>query len=697
MKIISARIKEPEQVYDLSVNHEHHSFVHASGVVMHNCGFVIANEPISNFIPTTTISGFRTTQYTAGSVEAVGGLKMDFLGLNSLKDIGAAIKLIQAKYPDRDFESDIKLNGRRVPGFRIVPNPTTGVPMDIWDLPEDQAVFNDIAEGKTETVFQLNTNSAKQWLTQFNYDKSAGVKAIDSIEAISAFTALDRPGPLDAKVKDPITGREHNMLVEYANRAKGLPPSDPIKALDALLPETYGVIVYQEQLQKLYQHLTGCTGIEANTFRTNIAKKKMAKVLEAYPNFIAKASEKIGKEDSEKVWNQIVTFGQYGFNKSHSICYSVTAYACAYLKHYYPNEWWCAVLKNADKKEIAEKFWRYCKQWIDLPDVRYSGDEFEIQGDRIRAPLSFINGVGPTAHAELCAGRPYLSVTDFVEKIVRKKMAGATLRVNEDGTPMLDAKGKQKVKAGLSALNRGVVGKLIVSGVMDSLFPSELRHVNDKLDYYEQEVANVTQALTGKKAKKGKVDKKYVDLNPLTRFQMQKNILPIYTNSVVPILVDMRIDGVTSDGKGNYWYLPSTAESIADMKRQMGIGSDRKLEAVPLVDGAQLRYYNEEFEIYDGQHVACTVAGYIISERRFSYKGGTKSAVEVIFDVDGEQFLFVKWPDRESGHLEAPKDMAGSIAILHLTRYKSNRPFAIDAILVVAPPLSEEPEETSQE
>lgn len=659
----------------------------------HACAYVIADEPISNFIPLTTISGIRTTQYTAPWVEAVGGLKMDFLGLNSLKDIGAAIKMVQERNGGI-VGAPKQLNGKRVPGFRMIPNPKSKELMDIWDLPEDQAVFNDIAESQTDTVFQLNTNSAKQWLRQFNYEKSKGVKAIDSIEAISAFTALDRPGPLDAKVKDSEGNEKHNMLVEYANRAKGKPALDSIKALNDMLPETYGVMVYQEQLQKIYQHLTGCTGIEANTFRTNVAKKKMAKVLEAYPNFMEKATAKVGKEDAEKVWTQTVTFGQYGFNKSHSVCYSVIAYACAYMKRYYPVEWWCAVLKNADKKEITEKFWRHSKQWIDLPDVRFSGDEFMTIGERIRAPLNFINGVGPGAHEELCKGRPYTNIKDFCLKVVKHKMAGTKPVFDpKTKTQALDKKGQPKFKAGTSALNRGVVSRLIVSGVMDSLFDAETTHVNDKLEMYEQCMADATAELTGKKAKKGKVDEKFVNLNALTRYQMQKMILPIYTQSVLPILERIKVDGIhLIDNR--YYYLPQTAEILLQIREQMALNKDQMVEQVPVVDGPMLKYYNEDHLIYDGEHVAVAAAAYVVGERRFNYKGG-RTAVELVLDVDGEQFSLVKWPDRQSGKLAAPDDLTGSICMVKFTRWRSDRPFAIDSIVVVQPPLSDEKSEES--
>lgn len=658
----------------------------------HACAYVIADEPVDNFIPLQTISGIRTTQYTAPWVEAVGGVKMDFLGLNSLKDLSAALKMIQERHGGK-VEKDATIDGKRVPAFRLVP--FAGQYFDIWDLPPDQNVFNDISEGKTETVFQLNTNSARQWLKQFNYEKRPGVKAIDSIEAVSAFTALDRPGPLDAKVKDKNTGKEHNMLVEYANRLKGLPATDPIPALMKLLPETFGVMVYQEQLEKVYRYVTGCDGIKAAKFRKSVAKKKMDAVLKAYPDFIEKGSVKLGKEDAEKVWEQTVTFGQYGFNKSHSVCYSIIAYACAFLKRYYPLEWWCAVLRNADKSEITEKFYRHCKQWIELPDVRYSGDVFEIQNDRIRAPLSFINGVGEGAHKELCAARPMASIDDLCMKIAQHKLAGTKPVMDpKTGVQAVDAKGKPKVKAGTSALNRGVIGRLIVAGVMDSLFPAETASVLDKLIAYEEASAKAASTVTGKKAKPGKVDDKYVNMNALTRFQMQNGILPILNQPLRELV--RNVPGMSAH-MGQYVYKPETVETIRDVKWQTG--SDHPLEQLAVVSGSELKYYNEDFPIYDSQRVSVVAAAYIVGERRFSYsKGATRTACELTFDVDGEQFTFVKWPDRESGQLAAPPEgLTGAIALLYLTRWRTDRPFAIDAIVVVQQPISDEKSESSAE
>lgn len=697
----------------------------ARGKSRHASAYVVADEPIDNFIPLQTIGGVRATQYTHQWVEAAGGIKMDFLGLNTLSDLSSAVEMIQQANGGVLTEDKV-LNGKRVPGFRLVP--FRGKIFDIWDLPEMTEVFNDIAEGKTETVFQLNTNSAKQWLTEFNYEKrpraikdledplamamtydrmsqewdvdrvavqNIKAKAIDSIEAVSAFTALDRPGPLDAKVKDPKTGKEHNMLVEYANRAKGLTPVGNIPALDERLKDTYGVMVYQEQLEAMFKDLTGMTAAQAEAFRRAVAKKDMEKVLKSYKPFMDGAVPKMGEVQAKAVWDQMVTFGQYGFNRSHSVCYSVIAYACAFLKHYYPIQWWCSVLRNADKKEITEKFWRYSKQWVDGPDVRHSGDRFEIQNGRIRAPLNFINGVGDGAHKELVAGRPFLNIDDFCEKIIKHKVANAKPVIGKDGVQEVDKKGKPKFKAGTSALNRGITSKLIVSGVMDSLFEEPDASIPTKLERFETAMHDAALKYMGKKGKPGKVDPKYVNLTPLTRFQMQKTILPIYSESVLPILYRTGVDGV-SHLNGEYFYRPEEASTVRDIKAQKTKGNtDKLLEELPFVSGAQLKYFNEEYEIYDGQYLGCAVAAYIVSERRFNFKNGTRTAMELVLDVDGEQFSFVKWPSYETGRLVAPQGLDGSVAVVTLSRWRKDRPFEVDAVVVVQPAIVDS-EESSE-
>jgi DNA-directed DNA polymerase III PolC len=646
----------------------------------HACAMVVANEPISNFIPLTTISGVRTTQYTAGSVEDRGGLKMDFLGLNSLKDIQACIRMVQER--NGGVRKQKFIDGLRVPGFRQVP--FEGADYDVWALPADQAVFRGIAEGRTETVFQLNTPSARQWLKEFDFERSEGRKAIDSIESISAFTALDRPGPLDAEVKDE-QGNTHNMLVEYANRAKGMLPVGNIPALDEMLPETLGVMVYQEQLEAVYRKLTGCSAAEAEEFRRNVAKKKMDKVKAAYPAFIERAARQIGEEQAQAVFDQMVTFGQYGFNASHSVCYSVIAYACMFLKTHYPVEWWCAVLRNADKKEIGEKFWKHCRQWIDLPDIAHSTDNFEIQNDRIRAPLSFLMGVGAGAHHELVDGRPYRDIADFADKVNLTKKKGMTAAFDQDGKPKLDKHGNPKMRLGTSALNKGVVQRLIVAGVMDSLYPAGMV-IEDKLQTYFNELAASHTRLFGARKRPDSPDVKYRSVDPLTRYQLRKQILPIYTDDLIPLVWDMRLKDL-EQGKFSILFKPTTEEATKAVLHQMGKRAD--FGAVPLVSGDAVKRLNT-LMLPEGQSVTVGTVGYVLKERRFQYQAGERKALSVLLDVGGEQFDFVKWPDYRSGRLMAPEqDLTGSIVIGVLNRYREDKPFSLEAIVVVQPPLDD--------
>lgn len=687
----------------------------------HACGFVIANESIPALgIPLMEISETRCTAFTPASVEAMGGVKMDFLVINSLNDLAAAIKLVQERHGAAPAEGE-KVDGKWVPQCRLIPAPrgadhvllnkqatcTCGhrvsdhqhdqqtcascdcqwakVLIDIWDLPEDQRVFKDVALGKTETVFQFNTPGAVQLLRNFAYRKAADRMAIDSVEAMSAFTALDRPGPLDAMVKNPEDGSEHNMLVEFARRARGAPRSpDIFPFLDRLFPETYGIMVYQEQLQQAYQYLTSCTGPEAEEFRRNIAKKKMEKVLAAYPNFLAKATEKLGNaEDAEKAWGFFKTFGQYGFNKSHSVCYSIIAYACAYLKHHYPLEWWTAVLRNATKDEINEKFWKHCGHLIDLPDVTKSRDTFDIVDERIQAPLSLLHGVGEKAHAQLVAGAPYADINDFCARIQAFKEKGAVLVSKTETKEKTDRKTGEvtvvtkdvvRKKLATSALNRGICYTLIVSGAMDSLFSKEFNTV-DMLASFEEALAKSA----GKK-KVEPVKPEFISVHQLTRYQMRKAILPAYSAKLLPMFEERRVEGVLLEGK-RYTY--------------------RWKEFLPFATPYDLERINV-MKPFPDNALKVAVAAYVENVRKFNYgEGKSKEAADFTLDIDGTRMKFVKWGTRETGKLSEKfkKDYVGAIIIAVLSKYKEGRPFALDDIIVIQEPLgtpeaTPEPEES---
>jgi DNA-directed DNA polymerase III PolC len=615
----------------------------------HACAFVIMNEPISNIIPLTKVGEHTVTAYTAKGVEAAGGLKMDFLNIKILNDISDCIKLIQSR------ASHVPVQGA-VPGIRQVPH--KGQVYDIWDLPHDQGVFNSICESDTETVFQLNTSGARQLLRNFNrVVDDQGNKALRSIEDLAAFTALDRPGPLDAFVEDE-EGGKHNMLIEYAHRAKGQKAVDPIPALNELLPETYGIIVYQEQLQRIFQTIGKTTAVEADDFRVHIGKKMMAEVTKDRDVFMRGAVESVGPAVAEQIWSQMFTFGQYGFNKSHAVCYVTISYACAWLKYHYPLEWWTCVLKNAERNEIDEKFWRHCGHLVDLPDIKKSGDGFEIIGDRIQAPLSLLHGVGETAHEWIVAGRPYNTIHDFVRNEYTRRMVNAK--------KVLDKKGKERLKLGHSPLHRGVVSALILSGSADGLF-SPNTTVLDKMLEYEQAYAEVN----GKKIRS--VEPEIVKMTSAQRFQIRKQILPAYAEPIIPLI--QNADAVSEKENGWYYFYND------ELFRFVTPEQYERLCHIPILPCS----------------ITVAVAGYIVAERRFKYKGNNE-ALELTIDHDGSRIVAVKWPNKQTGKLPPALrnvTLEGSIAIVLLSKYREDKPFTIDDIVMVVPPLSKtEPEES---
>jgi DNA polymerase III alpha subunit len=671
----------------------------------HACGYVICNEPVSNFIPLTSVSDVTVTQYTAKSVEAVGGLKMDYLVVNSLNDIQDCIRLIQERAGTPDGTGfafpapgeSISVDGRRVPWFRLVPDSKRLY--DIWDLPQDQEVFRDICEGRTETVFQFNTDGAKKWLRYFNHvrftDENGQVhKALDTDEALAAFTALDRPGPLDYYVGADESRDEkgHNMLVEYARRASGEAPTGNLPVLDRLLPETMGVIVYQEQLQSIYQKVGRTDALQADSFRQHISKKQMEKVYKDKAIFMPGALQELDPHIAENLWQSMETFGKYGFNKSHAVCYaSKIGYACAWLKHWYPLEWWTAVLRNASKNEVNEDFWPYCGKLVLMPDVAKSGDRFQVEGKRIRAPLNLLGGIGPEAHKQLIAGLPYSSIEDFCQKIQAHRMKNAkpVTKMMKDRKTGLEAP-VTRLKPGTSALHRGVVYTLIQSGAMDSLFPPETT-ILEQLNAYEQALAVATQ----KKPEKVNYDK-YGRISQLVRYQMRKSVLPVYSADLVPMLVDMGVQGIferpykTVEGK-------ESMHRYIVYRKQNYRGEVEDIETA-LSSGQTFHFLNRDEEFPKGGLVA--VAGFVKSARKFTYAGGeqgTKSAMEMVIDVEGFDFKLVRWSGKD-GRLQSKYTEAalrGAIVLAVATKFDPRKPFAIEDIRIIQDPLSFKSEESS--
>ena len=618
----------------------------------HASGFVVVDQPISSLLPLQLVGDVMVTQYTAEDVEACGGIKLDLLLVNSLNDIRDCIQIIQ-KNAGLSLDKVTEINGKTVPKVRVLPH--DGKLYDIWELPNVLSVFNDICESKTETVFQFNTPSARRWLQKFDferYSKEYGgmVKGLKSIEDLALFTSLDRPGPLDAYVgANPETGKKgHNMLAEFAIRAKGEPSTDAMPILNELLPETHGIICYQEQLQHIFQVLGGTNASDADNFRLHISKKQRANVIKDKEVYMKGAVARLGETDANKLWDMMETYANYGFNKSHAISYAVIGYATAFLKHFYPLEWWASVLSNAKKEKIVEKFWKDCFKFVKMPDINKSNDHFEIEGKNIRAPISLLTGIGQAAQDEIEKYRPYTDIKDFCQKIQNSKAANKA------------SKGRT-----YSPVHSGIVNKLIISGIMDSLFPEGMTSL-EKLVEYNKVMAEVSN----KKAPVA-VSEKYENLNAFQLFLAKKAILPIYSEELCEHLVRAPHSYLRKSTNGRFaFHFGNQDYWIVSSQEFMELNERTK-------------------EFFPGSTVRICVVGYACTSLKFKYHG-TKQAFKTDIDLNGERFEFLKWPDKRGILKGVPdKGLTGSVTALLLSKSKPDRPFVIDEIFEIEKPIED--------
>jgi len=348
----------------------------------HACGVVIADRPLVDYLP--LFKGSRdeiVTQFTMDRVEQLGLIKFDFLGLKTLTVIKQALDLISQ---------------------------TTGKIIDIERIPlDDEATFKLCSEGKTTGVFQLESSGMKELLRNLRPEV---------FEDMIALVALYRPGPLGSNmVKDFIDGKNGKGSIRYL-----------LPQLASVLKETYGVILYQEQVMKIAQIVAKYSLAEADELRKAVGKKK-PEVLAAHKRrFLNGALEnQVPKETAEHLFSLIDKFGGYGFNKSHSAAYALIAYQTAYLKAHYPVEFMAALLTqdmgNQDKtiKNIAE-----CRAMgiqILPPDINESQSDFAVKEGKIRFGLGAVKNVGLKAVDSIIEERgkngPFKDLGDFCRRI----------------------------------------------------------------------------------------------------------------------------------------------------------------------------------------------------------------------------------------------------------------------------------------
>lgn len=381
----------------------------------HASAFVISTVDLADGrVPTMVMSDkdlgdILVTQYDAPMVEKSGLVKADILGLKTLTMVSDCVKLI------KDMHGVDLLEEER------------GVPL-IYRLPdEDKAVFTDFYRRDTDSSFQFNSDVIKNSVSDFTPTKK---------EHLSIMTALMRPGAMDAQMdfvrKDSNStelgqeGRKETLSAAkfYISVRKG--DNDPYfihSDLKPILEDTYGVIVYQEQVMAILVQLCGYSLEETDSIRSAIAKKKQEVIMAAFERIrLETAKRGWTEEQSNALCQQILAFSRYSFNKSHSYAYAELGYITMYLKHYYPLEWWCSVLNTEDKEDRIRKYIAKLSEKITAPSLKHPSKLWAIKNGKIAAPVSSIKGIGPKVVDELVAKGPFVDLPDYIEKINHSKV-----------------------------------------------------------------------------------------------------------------------------------------------------------------------------------------------------------------------------------------------------------------------------------
>jgi DNA polymerase-3 subunit alpha len=336
-----------------------HASTHAAGVV-------IAPKPLLHYLPLYKSSKDEiTTQYDMNDVEAIGLIKMDFLGLRTLTVIQDTVNAIREAL------------GREI---------------DIDSLPlDDNQTFKLLSEGRTCGIFQFESSGMRDILIRMKPER---------LEDLSALNALYRPGPIKGGLIDDFIKRRHGKTkVEYL-----------LPEMEEITKETLGIILYQEQVMQIASRLAGFSLGQADLLRRAMGKKKKKLMSEQRSHFIKGALQRgITKDKAEEVFELMAYFSGYGFNKSHSTAYALIAYQTAYLKAHYPQFFMAALLSS--EMENTDKVKRYLAECRDMgieilpPDVNRSQADFKVEGDAVRFGLAAIKGIGRGAIESIVLAR----------------------------------------------------------------------------------------------------------------------------------------------------------------------------------------------------------------------------------------------------------------------------------------------------
>jgi DNA polymerase-3 subunit alpha len=359
-----------------------HASTHAAGVV-------ISDVPLVERVPLCSPKDDVVSQYSMNDIQTVGLTKFDFLGLKTLTVIKNALNFIKE---------------------------SKGIEIDIDNLPlDDKKTYELLMKGETDGVFQLESSGMR--------DLAINLKP-DHIEDIIALIALYRPGPM-------------KMLPEFTARKQGKTKiTYELPQLETILKETYGIILYQEQVMQIASMIGGYSMSEADTLRKVMSKKKAADMDKEKPKFLEGAKKhKINESKAKTIWEQMETFAEYGFNKSHSTSYAIIAYQTAYLKAHYPAAFMAALLTSEkDNRDKIIKYMSACKELginILPPDLNESQRDFAISGENIRFGMAAIKNVGLAAVDSIISVRQDGKFTSFMDFLSRVDLRKVNKRVIE--------------------------------------------------------------------------------------------------------------------------------------------------------------------------------------------------------------------------------------------------------------------------
>ena len=471
--------EEAKKLIDLSRRLEglpRHTSIHAAGVV-------ISKREVDRYVPVSTSSdGAVTTQYTMETIEQLGLLKMDFLGLRNLTVIEKAVELVNRnrKKAGRD-ELDIEK-------------------IDM----EDENIYLMISEGRTEGVFQLESPGMTSFMKKLRPD---------NIEDIIAGISLYRPGPMDF-IDDYINGKRNAATIEY-----------DCEELVPILKSTYGCIVYQEQVMQIVRDLAGYSYGQSDLLRRAMSKKKDSVMKEERKNFVYGDESKgipgcvangVSEQVANKIYDKMIDFAKYAFNRSHAAAYAFITYQTAYLKYYYPKEYMAALLTSvmSNTGKVSEYILSGKEMGIAIlpPDVNEGEGNFTAASGGIRYGMSAIKGLGENVTDAIVKDReergPYKSLTDLIERL-----AGS---INKKG---LEALIKSGALDGLSGTRREKMA--VYEQVLDSISHEKHSKMAGQLSLFDIAPKDDLSALEVKMPVLGEFDVE-------TKLAFEKEMLGVY-------------------------------------------------------------------------------------------------------------------------------------------------------------------------